>query len=78
MNANIERHAEHMAAVRAIHRRSYYERVCLKIAEFMGWERLAKASEGPAFSDREAEQLAALIEIREELREEMRAAGQEP
>lgn len=73
----LKRHLDNMGSVQALHRRTSYERVCLKIADFMAWARLAEADEGPPLAPHEADQLEHPIEVRDELREEMRAEGQE-
>lgn len=77
-NEVLDRHAEHMASVRAVQRRSHYARVCLKIAEFMRWARLAEAGEGPPLDAQELDQLGHLTRLRDELAAEMVAAGQLP
>ena len=67
----IERHNAHMSAVRAIQRRHHYERVCLKIAEFMRWARMAEAGEGPPLDAQEIDQLVHLTRMRDDLAAEM-------
>jgi len=57
----------HMNRVRAVHRRSAYERVLDKIATMQGWEPM---------SDDEREQLKYLVELRGMIRKELIEHGQ--
>lgn len=56
-----------MNRVRAVHRRSAYERVLDKIATMQGWEPM---------SDDEREQLKYLVELRGMIRKELIEHGQ--
>lgn len=57
----------HMNRVRAIHRRSAFERVLSKIATMQGWDPM---------SDDERDQLEHLIELRGVIRKELIEHGQ--
>ncbi len=75
---------EHMDRVRAVQRRSAYERVLNKIATLQAWARKTKSGmteypDGTAFeamTENEREQLAHLIELRDMIRAELVEHGQ--
>ena len=73
-----ERHAAHMAAVRAVQRRSWHERVQQRIAKMERWARLAQEGLGPPLLEHERASLLALYEQRDQLSQQMRDEGQEP
>ena len=65
-------HDEHMERVRAVQRRSAYERVLAKIVFYRAMERTAEAG----LPDECLEHLGYLCELRDSLRQEMIVAGQ--
>lgn len=71
-----QRNAEHMERVRAVHRRSAYERVLSRIAFYSQWEREAAAGIRPALPDDCRDHLASLLALRGELEAELVANGQ--
>ena len=68
----LERHNAHMAAVRAIQRRHQLQRVESVLARHEAWRRTGVQLEG------DAESVAALIDMRDDLIAEMTATGQQP
>ena len=66
----------HMERVRAVHRRSAWERVLSKIASYEMWERGSHDPDVPPLTDHERDQLRCLRELREVIRQEMIDAGQ--
>lgn len=79
-----DEHAKQMEKVRAVHRRSAWERVLNKIAYYEAWDRAVTEGvkigshepDGPALSQRERDQLKYLRELRDVIREEMFEHGQ--
>ena len=79
-----EIHAAHMERVRAVHRRSAWERVLSKIAFYEMWERSIETGkrlghhlpDDPPLTDHERDQLRHLRELRDVIRAEMIEAGQ--
>src|SRR5690606_4974431 len=71
-----ERNREHMERVRAVHRRSAYERVLSRIAFYCTWEREAAAGLRPPLPDDCRQHLASLLALRGELEAELVAHGQ--
>ena len=78
MNAADKRNREHMAAVRAVHRRSAYERTLDRIRLIEGACDEAKAGLRPPVRDYMLEELGHLRTLRDVIRAEMVAAGQVP
>ncbi len=70
------RNAEHMERVRAVHRRSAYERVLAKIAHIEEQDRLAGAGLQPRLTDFQVDLRKYLYELLEAIRREMVEAGQ--
>ena len=81
-----ERDEEHMERVRAVHRRSAWERVLTKIMDYELWERSIASGQrigrhepdDPPLSDHDKDQLKYLRELREVIRQEMIDHGQIP
>lgn len=71
-----ERNREHMAQVRAIHRRSAYERVTRKIERFEELQRAADVGFAGISVEHCRAELGGLHELRELLWREMVEAGQ--
>ncbi len=71
-----ERDEAHMERVRAVHRRSAWERVLSKIASYEMWERGSHDPDVSPLTDHERDQLKYLRELREVIRQEMIDAGQ--
>lgn len=71
-----ERNREHMARVRAVHRRSAYERVLNRIGFYSAWEREAAAGLRHTMPDVCREELAELEALGAELESELIAHGQ--
>ena len=79
-----EIHEQHMERVRAVHRRSAWERVLAKIAFYEFWERSIETGkkigqhqpDDPPLSEHERDQLRHLRELRDVIRAEMIDAGQ--
>lgn len=72
----VERNAEHMARIRAVHRRSAYERVLSRISFYCQWEREAAAGLRAALPDDCREHLSGLRALKVELEAELLAHGQ--
>jgi len=70
------RNREHMERVRAVHRRSAYERVLSRIVFYCTWEREAAAGLRPPLPDDCRQHLASLLALRGELEAELVAHGQ--
>jgi hypothetical protein len=68
----MQRHLEHMARVRAVQRRSRYDRVQSQLAVHLAWQR-----QGILGATGE-ETLALLVDLRDDIVERMKAEGQEP
>jgi len=71
------RNREHMERVRAVHRRSAYERAVRHIARLERLRLLSERGERPHYAF-EAEELAHLRTLRDAVHAEMVAAGQVP
>ncbi len=84
MRPHEKAHAEHMERVRAVHRRSAYERVLSKIAYYEAWDRAVTEGitlgrhqpDDPALGEHERDQLKYLRELRDAIRAEMIEHGQ--
>ena len=72
MSSHERAHAEHMARVRAIQRRSSYDRVLSKITFLEHWHR----SNNIPLTEHELEELRSLHDMRDSLRQKMIDAGQ--
>lgn len=73
----VERNAEHMARIRAVHRRSAYERVSRRISYFEQLEAEATAGLRPPLRAVQVEALHDLRELRTSLWRELVLSGQE-
>lgn len=67
---------EHMERVRAVHRRSAYERVLNRIGFYSAWEREAAAGLRPPLPDDCREHMSGLLALKAELETELIAHGQ--
>ncbi len=76
MRTDQQKNADHMEAVRAVHRRSAYERVQSRIAFYQTWEREAAAGLRPLLPEDCRLHLARLCTLRSEIIEEMQRFGQ--
>jgi hypothetical protein len=70
------RNRDHMERVRAVHRRSAYERVLSRIVFYGTWEREAAAGLRPPMPDDCRQHLASLLALRGELEAELAVQGQ--
>lgn len=70
------RNRDHMERVRAVHRRSAYERVLSRIVFYGNWELEAEAGLRPPLPDHSRQHLACLLALRDELQAELEAHGQ--
>ena len=71
MTSHVQAHAEHMERVRALHRRSAFERAISKLAYFDDWERSASAGNEPPMDERDRAQHQYVRELIQANREEM-------
>ena len=84
MTSHEQAHTAHMERVRAVHRRSAYERVLGKIAYYEAWDRAVTDGfqigkhmpDNPPLGDHERDQLKYLRELRDAIRAEMIEHGQ--
>ena len=76
MTPHEQAHAEHMERVRAVHRRSAFERAICKLAYFDNWERRAEAGDEPPMDERGRAQHQYVRELVQAIRAEMIEHGQ--
>ena len=76
MRADTRANQDHMEQVRAVHRRSAYERVLNRIVFYSTWEREAAAGLRPPLPDDCREHLLGLLSLKKELEAELVAHGQ--
>ncbi len=76
MKADERRVDNHMEQVRAVHRRSAYERVVGRIAFYSAWDREAKVGLRPPLPDDCHDHLSGLLALKAELEAELIAHGQ--
>lgn len=76
MTTATQRHEEHMEGVRAVHRRSAFERAIGKLAYFDDWERRAAAGDEPPMDERHRAQHQYVRELVQVIRAEMIEHGQ--
>lgn len=76
MTTATQRHEEHMEGVRALHRRSAFDRAIGKLAYFDAWERRATAGDEPPMDERDRAQHQYVRELVQALRAEMIEHGQ--
>lgn len=76
MPSPAERNRQHLEQVRAVHRRSAYERVLNRIVFYSTWEREAAAGLRPPLPDDCRDHLLGLLALKRELETELVAHGQ--
>ena len=76
MTTHEQAHAEHMERVRAVHRRSAYERAIGNLAYFDAWERREEAGDEPPMDERHRAQHQYVRELVQAIRAEMIEHGQ--